>query len=120
MEQVLRLTDANFEQEVLGARVPVLVDFWASWCLPCKMMEPVIAELATECDGGLKIGKLNVDQNPRSAARYRIVGVPTFIVFSAGEVREQRTGAQSKAQLKELLRNVLTNTESSGGYAARQ
>ena len=114
MGQVLRLTDANFEQEVLGASVPVLVDFWASWCPPCKMVEPVIAELATEYDGRLKVGKLNVDQNPRVAAQYNIMGVPTFIVFSAGEAEERRTGAQSKAQLKELLRDVLTNAKGAG------
>ncbi|MFB0534669.1 MAG: thioredoxin [Anaerolineae bacterium] len=120
MGQVLRLTDANFEREVLGAGIPVLVDFWASWCPPCKMVEPVIAELATEYDGQLKVGKLNVDQNPRVAARYHILGVPTFMVFSAGEVVEQRTGAQSKAQLEELLRDALTNAESDGADAAGQ
>jgi len=107
MGPVLRLTDANFEQEVLGASVPALVDFWASWCPPCKMVEPIIAELATEYDGRLKVGKLNVDQNPRVAAQYNIMGVPTFIVFSAGEPGERRVGAQSKAQLEALLRGVL-------------
>jgi thioredoxin 1 len=107
MGPVLRLTDANFEQEVLGASVPTLVDFWASWCPPCKMVEPIIAELATEYDGRLKVGKLNVDQNPRVAAQYNIMGVPTFIVFSAGKPGERRVGAQSKAQLEALLRGVL-------------
>jgi len=107
MGQVLRLTDVNFKREVLGADVPVLVDFWASWCPPCKMVEPVIAELAAEYDGRLKVGKLNVDQNPRMAAHYNILGVPTFIVFSAGEPGERRVGAQSKVQLEALLRGVL-------------
>jgi thioredoxin 1 len=111
MGQVLRLTDANFEREVLEAGVPVLVDFWASWCPPCKMVEPVIGELATEYDGQLKAGKLNVDQNPRVAAQYNIVGVPTFIVFSAGEAGERRTGAQSRAQLEDMLRGVLADAK---------
>ncbi|NQT48184.1 MAG: thioredoxin [Chloroflexi bacterium] len=116
MSHPLRFTDANFEQEVLGAEIPVLVDFWASWCPPCKMVEPVIAELAEEYDGKIKVGKLNVDQNPQVAARYNILGVPTFIVFSAGHARERRTGAQSKAQLKDLLRGVLTMAEGTDAH----
>ena len=81
MGQTVRLTDTNFEREVLASGIPVLVDFWASWCPPCKMTEPVIDELAVEYDGRLKVGKLNVDQNPQMAARYRVMGVPTFAVF---------------------------------------
>jgi len=98
-----RFTSANFQREVLESELPVLVDFWASWCLPCKSMEPVIAELAEEYAGRVKIGKLNVDQNPAIAARYDIQGVPTFILFKAGKVVERCTGAQSKSQLKALL-----------------
>ena len=107
MSNVIRLTDANFETEVLAADVPVLVDFWASWCPPCKMVEPVVEELAEEYDGRLKVGKLNVDQNPRTASRYRVMGLPTFALFQAGQVIQQRTGAQSKAQLLQMLGQVL-------------
>ena len=96
MSHPIRLTDANFEDEVLRSDVPVLVDFWASWCPPCKMVEPVIAELAEEYAGKVKVGKLHVDQNPKTASRYRIMGVPTFMVFNSGKVVQQRVGAQSK------------------------
>jgi len=107
MGQTVRLTDTNFEREVLASGIPVLVDFWASWCPPCKMTEPVIDELAIEYDGRLKVGKLNVDQNPQMAARYRVMGVPTFAVFCGGRVVQQRTGAQSKGQLRQMLDEVL-------------
>ena len=103
----IRLTDANFEQEVLTSRVPVLVDFWASWCPPCKMTEPVVAELAVEYAGRLRVGKMNVDQNPRTREEYQVVGVPTFAVFKDGELLGRRTGAQSKRQLIDLLEGAI-------------
>ena len=107
MSRVIHLTDLNFETEVLAADVPVLVDFWASWCPPCKMVEPVVAELAEEYDGKIKVGRLHVDQNPRIASRYQIMGVPTFVLFHSGEIIQQRTGAQSKGQLVQMLGEVL-------------
>ncbi len=107
MGRPLRLTDANFEEEVLRSEIPVLVDFWASWCPPCRMVEPLMAELAAEYDGQVKVGKLHVDRNPKTARRYQIMGVPTFILFHKGEVVERRTGSQSKEQLLDMLRKVL-------------
>ena len=107
MSHPLRLTDASFENEVLRSEIPVLVDFWASWCPPCKMLEPTVAELAEEYAGKIKIGKLHVDQNPRTASVYNIIGVPTFVLFDSGEVLQRKTGAQSKKQLKQMLGEAL-------------
>jgi thioredoxin 1 len=103
MSRIIRLTDASFEAKVLVAAQPVLVEFWGSWCPPCKMMEPVLAQLAAQYEGRLRVTKINTDQNPRTAACYTIQGVPTFIVFSAGQVRGRRVGAQSPDQLRALL-----------------
>jgi thioredoxin 1 len=99
----LTFTDDNFKEEVLDSDIPVLVDFWASWCPPCKMMEPVIKKLAEEYAGKIKIGKLNVDQNPKIASKYKIRGVPTFLIFNSGKIVGRRTGAQSKEQLEQML-----------------
>ena len=107
MSAAQRFTDGNFEQEVLRSELPVLVDFWASWCPPCKMVEPLLTELAEECLGKVKIGKLHVDQNPVTASRYRIEGVPTFILFYSGRQIQQRIGAQSKGQLREMIKEAL-------------
>jgi len=95
----LRLTDDNFEREVLESDIPVLVEFWSSWCPPCKMMEPVMDELAEELSGKVKVAKLNVDQNSAIPARYTISGVPTFVVFDKSKEMQRYTGAQSKKQL---------------------
>ena len=96
-----------FGEEVLESDVSVMVEFWASWCPPCKMSEPLIAELASEYDGQLKIGKLNVDQNPKAASTYRIQGVPTFALFRHGEMVQRRVGSQSKDQLLGMVREEL-------------
>lgn len=106
MSDVVRLTDRNFELEVLNAATPVLVEFWASWCPPCKMMEPTLEQLAIDYAGRLKVGKINVDQNPRLGTTYHIQGAPTFLIFAAGEVRGQRIGAQSERQLEDMLEDA--------------
>ncbi|QQS20743.1 MAG: thioredoxin [Candidatus Moraniibacteriota bacterium] len=93
-------TDENFEQEVLKSEVPVLVDFWAPWCGPCQMMGPVIDELAEEVQGTAKVGKLDVDDNPKKAAEYGIMSIPSLKIFKGGKVVKEFMGVQQKDILK--------------------
>ncbi len=98
-----QITDALFDEEVLKSDIPVLVDFWAPWCGPCRAMGPVIDELSEEYDGKVKICKMNVDENSSSPSKYGIRAIPTLILFSAGEVVDQTTGAVSKSSIKEMI-----------------
>jgi thioredoxin 1 len=95
----LELTDANFQQEVLNSDKPVLVDFWAVWCGPCRMIAPVVEEIAKEYEGQLKVGKLDVDHNPEVSMKYGIRSIPTLMVFKGGKVVEQIIGAMPKRTL---------------------
>ena len=99
----LTLTDATFDQDVLKSDVPVLVDFWAEWCGPCKMMGPTIDAIATDYAGRVKVGKLNVDDNNGTAARYQIRGIPTLLVFKNGQIVEQIVGAVGKTQVQKAI-----------------
>jgi len=99
----LQFTDQNFETEVLKSEKPVLVDFWAAWCGPCQMMGPIIEELAEEMGDKYKVGKLNVDENRETAAKYGIMSIPTLIIFKEGKAVKQLVGVQAKETLKEEL-----------------
>ncbi len=101
------LTDANFSDEVLNSDVPVLVDFWATWCGPCRMVAPIIEELASEYEGKAKIGKVDVDNNSRVAAQFGIRSIPTLLFFKDGEVVEQQIGASPKRVLSDKLDALL-------------
>jgi thioredoxin 1 len=104
---LIHLTEASFKTEVLEAPVPVLVDFWAEWCGPCKMIGPVIDELASDYDGKVKFGKINVDEQQGLASQYGIRAVPTILIFKGGEVVEQVVGLRSKRDLKANLDKYL-------------
>lgn len=102
-----KFTDAEFEAEVLKSELPVFVDFYADWCGPCKMMAPLVKELAEAYDGRVKVGKLNVDENPDAATRYRVMSIPTFMIFKNGEKAESITGAVSKHELAAAIERAL-------------
>lgn len=96
-------TTDNFEAEVLGSDVPVLVDFWATWCMPCRMLAPVIEEITSENEGKIKVGKVNVDENQDLARKYRVMSIPTVLVFKNGELTATSVGVDSKENILKLL-----------------
>ena len=102
-----RFTEENFDAPVLGSDTPVLVDFYADWCGPCKMMMPVVEKMAEAYDGKIKIGKLNVDENNAIAGKYGVMSIPSFMVFKNGEVVNSSTGAMSQAALAKMLDEAL-------------
>jgi thioredoxin 1 len=100
---VAEFTDTNFDSEVLQSDKPVLVDFWATWCGPCRQIAPMIDEIATDNSDAVKVGKVNIDEHPRSAQKYGVTSIPTLIIFKNGEVVQKFVGIQPKARLQEAL-----------------
>jgi len=102
-EKITSISDATFDKEVLQSDQPVLVDYWAEWCGPCKMIAPLLNEIADEYEGKLKITKLNIDENPQTPPKFGIRGIPTLMIFKAGDVHATKVGALSKSQLTAFI-----------------
>ena len=107
MGDLLQVTDENFEEEILKSDIPAMVDFWAEWCGPCKMVGPIVEELAKEYEGKIKIRKMNVDENRQTPAKYGIRAIPTLIFFKDGNVAQTVVGAQPKSAIEEELKKLL-------------
>lgn len=102
-----KVTDGSFDTDVLGATDPVVVDFWAEWCGPCRMISPALEEIAAEMDGKVKIAKLNIDENPQTAVRYGVRSIPTLILFKNGEPASMQVGAAPKGRLADWIKGAL-------------
>jgi len=107
MADLLQVTDGNFDEEIVKADIPAMVDFWAEWCGPCKMVGPTVEALAKEYEGKIKIAKMNVDENRETPAKFGIRNIPTLILFKNGEVAQTIIGAQTKSHLEEELKKLL-------------
>jgi thioredoxin 1 len=106
-ENLLHVTDATFENDVLQSEVPALVDFWAAWCGPCKMIAPLIDEISEEYAGKIKVCKMDVDSNPETSVKFNVRGIPTLLIFKNGNIEATKVGALSKAQLVEFVEGCL-------------
>jgi thioredoxin 1 len=105
--KIINVTDSNFEQEVLSSEIPVLLDYWAEWCGPCKMIAPILNDIADEYSGKIKIAKLNIDENPGTPAKFGVRGIPTLMIFKSGSIEATKVGAMSKSQLSAFIDSTI-------------
>ena len=106
-ENIINVTDSNFEQEVLSSEIPVLLDYWAEWCGPCKMIAPILNDIADEYSGKIKVAKINIDENPSTPAKFGVRGIPTLMIFKSGSIEATKVGAMSKSQLSAFIDSTI-------------
>lgn len=106
-DNILNVTDSTFEQEVLSSDIPVLLDYWAEWCGPCKMIAPILNDIADEYSGKIKVAKLNIDENPATPAKFGVRGIPTLMIFKSGSIEATKVGAMSKSQLSAFIDSTI-------------
>jgi len=106
-DNIINLTDSTFEQEVLSSDIPVLLDYWAEWCGPCKMIAPILNDIADEYSGKIKVAKLNIDENPGTPAKFGVRGIPTLMIFKSGSIEATKVGAMSKSQLSAFIDSTI-------------
>jgi thioredoxin 1 len=106
-DNIINVTDSNFEQEVLSSEIPVLLDYWAEWCGPCKMIAPILNDIANEYSGKIKVAKINIDENPGTPAKFGVRGIPTLMIFKSGSIEATKVGAMSKSQLSAFIDSTI-------------
>lgn len=106
-DNIINVTDSTFEQEVLSSDIPVLLDYWAEWCGPCKMIAPILNDIADEYSGKIKVAKLNIDENPGTPAKFGVRGIPTIMIFKSGSIEATKVGAMSKSQLSAFIDSTI-------------
>ena len=106
-DNIINVTDSSFEQEVLSSEIPVLLDYWAEWCGPCKMIAPILNDIADEYSGKIKVAKINIDENPGTPAKFGVRGIPTLMIFKSGTIEATKVGAMSKSQLSAFIDSTI-------------